>query len=139
MTSLFRENGRWYKGNLHTHTTLSDGRLTPEECVSLYKSKGYDFLSITDHWKVSSNCFQNGMLLLSGGEWDMGPIENTGCVHVVGIGMQQAPALSREEALTPQKLVDAIRFAGGEAILAHPAWVAHPAGTCLWAERNCGH
>ena len=25
----------WYKGNLHTHTTLSDGRLTPEESAAL--------------------------------------------------------------------------------------------------------
>ena len=41
--------GRWLRGNLHTHTTVSDGKLTPEECIRLYKEKGYDFLCITDH------------------------------------------------------------------------------------------
>lgn len=139
MTSLFRENGRWYKGNLHTHTTLSDGRLTPEECVSLYKSKGYDFLSITDHWKVSSNCFQNGMLLLSGGEWDMGPIENTGCVHVVGIGMQQGAGSFKGGSPYPAETSRRHSFCrrGGDS--GASGMVAHPAGTCLWAERNCGH
>ena len=40
----------WYKGNLHTHTTNSDGAYTPEETIALYKSKGYDFLALTDHW-----------------------------------------------------------------------------------------
>ena len=44
---------KWFKGNLHTHTTESDGKLSPEECYALYKSKGYDFLARTDHWKVS--------------------------------------------------------------------------------------
>lgn len=40
----------WYKGNLHTHTTNSDGAYTPEETIALYKSKDYDFLALTDHW-----------------------------------------------------------------------------------------
>ena len=31
----------WYKGNLHTHTTNSDGAYTPEETIALYKSKGH--------------------------------------------------------------------------------------------------
>lgn len=37
------------KGNLHTHTCLSDGRLSPEEVIARYKELGYDFLAITDH------------------------------------------------------------------------------------------
>lgn len=39
----------WYKGNLHTHTTNSDGAYTPEKTIALYKSKDYDFLALTDH------------------------------------------------------------------------------------------
>lgn len=45
----FQGDGKWYKGNLHCHTTLSDGSLTPEEVVELYKSNGYSFLAISDH------------------------------------------------------------------------------------------
>lgn len=38
-----------YKANLHSHTTLSDGKKTPEELVKAYKEKGYSILAITDH------------------------------------------------------------------------------------------
>ncbi|MBN1368652.1 MAG: hypothetical protein JW954_00260 [Dehalococcoidaceae bacterium] len=41
--------GQWYKGNIHTHTTESDGELAPNEAALLYEEKGYDFLGITDH------------------------------------------------------------------------------------------
>jgi predicted metal-dependent phosphoesterase TrpH len=37
------------KGNLHTHTTFSDGRLPIDEVVGRYRELGYDFLAITDH------------------------------------------------------------------------------------------
>ena len=40
----FFGDGQWYKGNLHCHTTVSDGSLTPEGVVELYKSHGYAFL-----------------------------------------------------------------------------------------------
>jgi len=45
----FSGNGGWYKGNLHSHTTISDGMLTPEECVALYKQNGYHFLCLSEH------------------------------------------------------------------------------------------
>jgi hypothetical protein len=38
-----------YKANLHCHTTLSDGHLTPEEVVAQYHDHGYSVLCITDH------------------------------------------------------------------------------------------
>lgn len=41
------------KVDLHTHTTASDGRLTPEEMVQRAAEKGLQFLSITDHDTVS--------------------------------------------------------------------------------------
>ena len=43
MNSIFTKMN-WYKGNLHTHTTLSDGKKTPDESIALYREKGYDFL-----------------------------------------------------------------------------------------------
>lgn len=39
----------WYKGNLHTHSYWSDGDEFPEVIVDWYKSKGYQFLALTDH------------------------------------------------------------------------------------------
>lgn len=38
-----------HKANLHTHTTRSDGRLSPQEVIDEYRSQGYTILSITDH------------------------------------------------------------------------------------------
>ncbi|MCD8224069.1 MAG: PHP domain-containing protein [Clostridiales bacterium] len=37
------------KANLHSHSVLSDGKLTPEELVSAYKEREYSVLAITDH------------------------------------------------------------------------------------------
>lgn len=54
------ETMSWYKGNLHTHTYWSDGDEFPEMVLDWYKSKGYDFVALSDHntlardekWKV---------------------------------------------------------------------------------------
>lgn len=37
------------KGALHTHTTCSDGELTPEQLVATYRELGFQFVAITDH------------------------------------------------------------------------------------------
>lgn len=38
-----------YKANLHTHTTCSDGGLSPAEVKQHYKEHGYSILACTDH------------------------------------------------------------------------------------------
>lgn len=38
-----------HKGNLHTHTTQSDGRLTPDQVIDAYHQRGYTVLALTDH------------------------------------------------------------------------------------------
>lgn len=45
----FKNCGNWYKGNLHSHTTISDGMLTPEQNVKLYQDHGYSFLCLSEH------------------------------------------------------------------------------------------
>ena len=37
------------KGNIHTHTTRSDGGDAPEEVVAWYRDHGYGFVALTDH------------------------------------------------------------------------------------------
>jgi hypothetical protein len=37
------------KGNLHTHTSFSDGALLPEEILEGYAALEYDFVALTDH------------------------------------------------------------------------------------------
>jgi len=46
-------SGQWYKGNVHVHSTASDGGKTLAEMAEMYASAGYDFLCRTDHWVAS--------------------------------------------------------------------------------------
>ena len=52
MTDLspFSLPGRFWRGNLHTHSILSDGVLQPDEVVEAYKDAGYDFMMLSDHF-----------------------------------------------------------------------------------------
>ena len=49
IVSPYTDEGNWYKGNIHCHTTNSDGVLSPYQLIVEYANKGYDFLAITDH------------------------------------------------------------------------------------------
>ena len=108
---------KWYKGNLHTHTTSSDGAKTPEEVKRLYKELGYDFIALTDHWHVNEPDDFEGMLVLSGVEYDT---ETDGCYHIVGFGLRSDPGLRKGAQV--REMTDAIRRCGGVVTLAHPAW-----------------
>ena len=50
-TSEMAQN-KWFRGNLHMHTLLSDGQAFPDEAALLYKRMGYDFVVFSDHNKV---------------------------------------------------------------------------------------
>ena len=118
------EYGRtWQKGNLHMHTSLSDGRLSPENAIRIYREAGYDFISLTDHWKCGrTELLKKDFLLLSGCEYDSGNDVRQGIYHIVGIGMETEPKLRPFHDASPQEIIEEIHKAGGIAILAHPAW-----------------
>ena len=46
----FSTPGRFWRGNLHAHSNLSDGALNPVGVVGAYKRAGYDFLQVSDHF-----------------------------------------------------------------------------------------
>lgn len=48
-TILLNPSKKQYRANLHCHTTLSDGKLTPEEVKEVYKAHGYSVVAFTDH------------------------------------------------------------------------------------------
>lgn len=128
MMFLDEQGNRWYKGNLHTHTTRSDGQRSPEEAIGIYRAAGYDFLALTDHWTFGEPRAEEDFLLLSGCEYDVGQNVRDGIYHIVGIGMETDPKLERGQAVTAQSLIDSIHAADGLAILAHPAWSLNRAG-----------
>ena len=112
------KGNKWYKGNLHTHTTRSDGALSPDDSAKLYKSLGYDFLSFTDHWVKSETSEYEGMLLISGIEYDV--FDGESCYHIVGHFLDNKPRLFI--GCKPKEIISEIRRCGGTVTLAHPAW-----------------
>ncbi len=107
----------WLRGNLHTHTTRSDGSLPPQETVDRYKAAGYDFLMLSDHDTLGppAGLDAGGMLLIPGNEI------SAGGSHMLHVG-----AKSRiEPCADRQQVIDAINAEGGLAILCHPNWQSH--------------
>ena len=46
---LIPRNGKFYKANMHAHTTVSDGRLSPEDMKRAFMEQGYSIVAYTDH------------------------------------------------------------------------------------------
>jgi predicted metal-dependent phosphoesterase TrpH len=46
----FSTPGRFWRGNLHTHSALSDGALEPKAVVDAYRNAGYDFMQLSEHF-----------------------------------------------------------------------------------------
>ena len=121
----FEAEGRWFKGNVHTHTTNSDGHMTTEQIVLRYRGAGYDFLSITDHGVLTDTreLSTPDLLMIPGEEICMGSSERGRFNHIVGLNIDgELPVKDFQRCESPQRVVDLIGELGGVAILAHPYW-----------------
>ena len=59
MLRPFSKSGSFYKGNLHGHSSNSDGKFSVSEVIDAYKKRGYDFTCISDHlWIDNRFCTQ---------------------------------------------------------------------------------
>jgi len=113
----FEAPGEWLKGNLHTHTTASDGQLTPAEAVRWYEENDYDFVALTDHDVFCDPAplqLATRLLLLPGFEYSCGPVREA---HMLCLGVRQAYRGGYQEALTTTRAL------GGMAVFCHPNWV----------------
>ncbi len=114
--------GRWYKGNLHTHTTHSDGGNTPEEMLEAYRCAGYDFFSTTDHGHVTEVVsVPDDFLWIRGVELDGDLSEIGEDFHIVGLGLAQ-PAIAPKQP-TVETALAWIEEQGGLSVMAHPYWL----------------
>ena len=121
---------KWYKGNIHTHTTESDGDDTPESVVKWYRKHGYDFLVLSDHNHITLLEYPKGKRrfkrpLMIPGEEVSANIEIDGKLiplHINGIGINRLvePTYSDTIISTIQANVDNIIEAGGIASINHP-------------------
>lgn len=127
--SYFPSDGLWLKGNLHSHTTVSDGLFSPAELARMYAGKGYDFLSLSDHnvFRVYDSFPETELLLLAGVEHDLAYNEDK-CVHIVGTGAAGRTSTgydcrrySKDE-LTAQQLLSQMHADQQFVVIAHPVW-----------------
>ena len=61
---------QYFKANLHTHSNISDGKLTREEVKEAYKALDYQILCLTDHNTIANHSDMNDpdFLMLTGVE-----------------------------------------------------------------------
>lgn len=120
----YRSLPHWFRGNTHTHSTLSDGEWPPEKVVAFYRDRGYAFLAVTDHEVFTdlSPFTTPEFVALSSDE-----VTVRGRDHILGLGLK-GPV---ESFTNHQSTIDAITDQGGLAILAHPNWSALSLEHCL--------
>ena len=130
--SFFPKEGIWRKGNIHSHTTRTDGLCPPDQQIRDYYDQGYDFLSITDHNVIDSHNLAGDVdiCMIPGWERDIRHnLKNTKCIHVLGLIPETAEKTKiREERryecleISDQQLLDEMRAEGQFVVLAHPRW-----------------
>lgn len=115
----------WFKGNTHTHTTMSDGDSAPEEVAQWYKENGYRFLVLSDHNfftdpRTLSSLVDSSFLLISGEELTSSFQKKP--VHVNGLNIPRKldPRIDTTLLGTIQKNVDEVRSVRGAPHINHP-------------------
>ena len=116
----------WFKGNIHTHTTRSDGDSEPEVAVDWYRRNGYDFLVLTDHNHVTllerGTGAAQGPLMIPGEEVSVELNRGETSIHLGAIGIRSyvEPVDAGDIVPTLQANIDAVHAAGGIVSLNHP-------------------
>lgn len=128
----FSQSGQWFKGNTHAHTSVSDGKLAPEQLINEYKKAGYNFLAITDH-EIYSDYTQydtDSFIMMPGVElmlWQ-GDRKIAFTTHLVRLGIpvknkfKHAQKLEYNNTTPTRELIDFLHDNGNFVILAHPYW-----------------
>ncbi|WP_126975970.1 CehA/McbA family metallohydrolase [Frigidibacter oleivorans] len=135
--SPFTAPGRFWRGNLHTHSNLSDGALPPEEVCRRYAAEGYDFIALTDHfvgvygYPVADTVpfRSNAFTTILGAELHSGAMANGELWHILAVGLPPdfaapdsphfRPVAGQE---TGAEIAARAVAAGAFVAIAHPAW-----------------
>lgn len=133
----FTTPGRFWRGNLHTHSTRSDGVLPPEEVCRRYRAEGYDFLALTDHFIgaygypiVDTLPFRaEGFTTILGAELHSGAMANGELWHILAVGLPADFAPSQSPSFQPvagqesgPEIAARAVAAGAFVAVAHPQW-----------------
>ncbi|MGD9056202.1 MAG: CehA/McbA family metallohydrolase [Desulfobacterales bacterium] len=120
----YATSGQWYKGSLHLHTNRSDGHLSVTQLVKMYAAERFDFVAITDHWRLPEFNGQRTnlpLLVIDGIELD--GLDSTGAYfHVLALGASLKLPTSKRNF---EKALQAARSQGALLIWAHPHWTGN--------------
>lgn len=137
MTDVFTAPGRFFRGNLHTHSTRSDGVLEPAEVCRRYRDEGYDFMALTDHFigfynhpMTDTRAFRTrDFTTIIGAELHTGQQSNGELWHILAVGLPDdftppdAPHFRPVEGSeSAADLALRARNAGAFVAIAHPQW-----------------
>jgi hypothetical protein len=125
----FAAEGRFYKGNLHCHSTESDGRLPPEEVCAFYRRAGYDFLALTDHFLpkydfpvTDTRPYRTPeFTTLLRAEVHTRTTELGEMWHILAVGLPEDFEPTRAGEMGPE-LAARCRQAGAYVVIVHPGW-----------------
>ncbi len=135
--AAFARPGRFRRGNLHTHSTRSDGILKPEEVCRRYRAEGYDFIALTDHFVglydypvTDTTGFRGeGFTTILGAELHSGAQENGALWHILAVGLPadfappNAPHFRPVPGMETGPQIAARAVAAGAFVaIAHPQW-----------------
>ena len=135
--AAFSAPGRFWRGNTHTHSTLSDGTLPPGEVCERYRLEGYDFLSLTEHlvglfdYPIADTVpyRTEGFTTILGAEIHTGQLGNGEIWHMVAVGLpgdfERPETPNFDGAQAPESaasLARRCRDAGAFVSIAHPQW-----------------
>ena len=112
----------WLRGNLHSHTTNSDGRPTPQQRLDGYVEHGYDFLCLSDHYtitRIETVKAPNDFVLVQGAELHPENPFGGQTHHFVCLNILED---LDSENMAPQHVIDRVNEQGGSVWLAHPHW-----------------
>jgi len=127
----FAQPGRFYRGNLHGHSTNSDGAWRPAEYCRQYRQNGYDFVALTDHC-TESHGFDisdtreyrdDDFTTLIGAELHPGQIESGSPWHLLAVGIP-LDFETRREGDTGASVARRAMAAGAFLAATHPNWYA---------------
>jgi hypothetical protein len=127
----FDAPGRFWKGNIHTHSNVSDGLRTPEAVCATYREAGYDFLALTDHFLskydfpvVDTRPMRSaGFTTILGAELHAPATASGEIWHILAVGLPLDFAPTRPDESGPQLAARALA-AGAFVAIPHPGWYA---------------
>ena len=105
-----------YIGNMHIHSSYSDGSLEIEDIAAKASRVGLDFIIITDHYTLNGSYdgkegYQQNVLVLIGME------ANETKNHYLCLDIEKEVKNNNEN---PQMVIDEVNWQHGIGIIAHP-------------------